>query len=100
MGDCWERLIRSVRHAFNATVGKTTLDDFELMTVFSEIEAMVNNHPLTKASEDPNDMTLLTPNILLQLGPTCTLPVVGSETDKYRRRWRYIQHLADEFWRR
>ena len=101
MGGSWERLIRSVRRAFNATVGKTTLDDFELMTVFSEIEAMVNNRPLTKASEDSNDMTPLTPSILLQLGPTCTPPpVVGSETDKYRRRWRYIQHLADEFWRR
>ena len=67
MGDCWERLIRSVRHAFNATVGKTTLDDFELMIVFSEVEAMVNNRPLTKASEDPNDMTLLTPSICYSL---------------------------------
>ena len=101
MGGVWERLIRSVRRSFNAVVRGTTLDDYELQTVMCEIEAVVNNRPITKVSDDKNDEEPLTPSHLLSLGSTGTLPpVIGENGDQYRRRWKFIQHLVDRFWRR
>ena len=42
IGGVWERLIRSVRRAFNAITRNVTLDDYELQTLMCEIEAVVN----------------------------------------------------------
>lgn len=101
MGGIWERLIRSVRRAFNAVVRNTRLDDYELQTIMCEIEAVINNRPITKVSDDQKDAEPLTPSHLLCAGSTGTLPpVVGVQDNQYRRRWRYIQYLVDLFWRR
>ena len=101
MGGVWERLIRSVRRAFNATTRNVTLDDYELQTVMCEIEAVVNSRPITHVSDDKNDDEPLTPSHLLSLGRTASPPpAVGSAGDQYRRRWRFIQHLIDRFWKR
>ena len=100
-GGVWERLIRSVRRAYNATMYHGFLSDYELQTVTCEIEAVVNSRPVTHVSDDKDDDEPLTPSHLLALGRTAAPPpVVGSEGDQYRRRWRYIQHLVDRFWKR
>ena len=101
MGGVWERLIRSVRRVFNAVVRNTVLSDEELSTILCEVEAVVNNRPITKVSDDTHDDGPLTPSHLLALGCTGTPPPsVSSGDDQYRRRWRYIQYLVDRFWRR
>ena len=101
MGGAWERLIRSVRRVFNAVVRNTVLDDDELSTVFCEVEAIVNNRPITKVSDDMHDAEPLTPSHLLALGSTGTLPPsANTGDDQYRRRWKYIQYLVDRFWKR
>ena len=62
---------------------------------------MANNRPVTKVSDDKNDEEPLTPSHMLSLGCTGTLPpVIGASGDQYRRRWKFIQHLVDKFWRR
>ena len=38
-----------------------------LSMLLCEVEAQVNNRPLTKVSEDPNDVAVLTPSHLLLL---------------------------------
>ena len=100
MGGVWERQIRSVRRVFNSVIRNRVLDDFELHTVFCEIEAVINNRPLTKVSDDPDDLDALTPNHLLApLRSTATIPpVASSKHDEHGRRWKFIQHLADLFW--
>ena len=67
-----------------------------------EVESIMNGHPLTKVSDDPNDLEALTPNHLLLLRPGPSLPPgVFDETDMYaRRRWRQAQYLSNVFWRR
>ena len=55
MGGVWERLIRSVRRVFNAVVRNTVLSDEELSTILCEVEAVVNNRPITKVSDDTHD---------------------------------------------
>ena len=67
-----------------------------------EVESIMNGRPLTKVSDDPNDLEALTPNHLLILRPGPSIPPgVFDESDMYtRRRWRQAQYLSDVFWRR
>ncbi|XP_078329601.1 uncharacterized protein LOC144624109 [Crassostrea virginica] len=103
-GGVWERLIRSVRKVLFSVLHEQTihLDNEGLGTLFCEVEAILNGRPLTPASDDPSDLSVLTPNhlLLLRHGETCP-PGTFLQTDNYvRRRWRQIQYLADVFWSR
>ena len=49
-GRVWERIIRTVKNVMFSMIKNTVLTDFQLMTIFTEIEAIVNNQPLTYAA--------------------------------------------------
>jgi hypothetical protein len=101
-GGVWERLIRTVRKVFSAVVpGNARLSDETLRTVFCEVESIVNSRPITHVSDDPNDPAALSPNQLIMLNRLPSVPP-GSygEADVFRRRWRCVQHISNEFWRR
>jgi hypothetical protein len=99
-GGVWERMIRSVRRIM-ASMLKDRLSDETLHTILCEVEFIINNRPLTKLSDDPLDLNPLTPNHLLMMGGSCTIPPgeFGLK-DSYRHRWRYVQHITDIFWKR
>ncbi|KAL7825761.1 hypothetical protein SRHO_G00334990 [Serrasalmus rhombeus] len=101
-GGAWERLIRSVRTILNATLKLQMLDDEGFHTVLCEAEAIINSHPITKASSDPNDLEALTPNHLLLLHAKPSLPPgLFVKEDLYiHRRWKQVQYMADIFWKR
>ena len=67
-----------------------------------EAEAIINSRPLTVDSlNDPLSLNPLTPNHLLTMKTKVVLPPPGvfQSADKYcRKRWRRVQHLANEFW--
>ena len=67
-----------------------------------EAEAIVNSRPLTTdALQDPDAPVPLTPNHLLTMKSKLILPPPGNfqDADKYsRKRWRRVQHLANELW--
>ena len=99
----WERQIRTVRSALSALLHHhgAQLDDELLQTLVVEAEAILNCRPLTT----DNDFSLepLTPNHLLTSKTNVVLPPPGvfQRADLYsRKRWRRIQHLANEFWDR
>ena len=65
MGGIWERMIRTVCKVFNAIRLKNqSPNDKELSTMMCEVEAILNSGPLTKVSDDPNDLQALSPNHL------------------------------------
>ena len=100
-GGVWERLIRSVRKHFRLVVGETKLDDFELVTFAAEVERILNDRPLTDVSTDPDDLTALTPSMLLHGIIQPSLPAdVCTKKDLYRKSWQKGQALADQFWSR
>ena len=102
MGGVWERMIGVIKKVMVAILPKTVrLTDEVLLTVFCEAESIVNGRPLTKFGEDPSDPTPLTPNhlLLLRNGPVVP-PGVFQSADRFRRRWKHVQHLADQFWRK
>jgi hypothetical protein len=102
MGGSWERLIRTVRKVFAGLSDiNARLDDDMLETLFCETESIINGRPITKCSNDVNDLSALTPNHLLLLRELPLLaPGKFDDVDLYKRRWRCVQHLAQEFWRR
>jgi len=64
-------------------------------------EAIMNSRPLAPISDDPHDLRALSPSNLLLVRPAVPLPPgVFTEKDLLRRKWRQVQHLADNFWKR
>ena len=102
MGGAWERMIRSARVALTSLLDQhaSSLDDELLHTLMVEAEAIVNSRPLTCLEPDSEP---LTPFQLLTLKSKVALPPPGNfvKEDLYcRKRWRRVQHLANEFWSR
>ena len=105
-GGIYEREIRTVRKVLQALMNeqhlRVDLSDDSLQTLMCEVEAILNNRPLTPLSNDPNDLDPLTPNHLLKLGsPFPFAPCITENCDLYgKRRWKQVQYLTDIFWTR
>ena len=101
-GGIWERQIRTVRKILTNLLKLQSLDDECLQTVMCEVEAVINSRPLTKSSDDIDDLEPLTPNHLLLLkGKPALPPGVFQKEDLYsKRRWRQVQYISDIFWKR
>ena len=67
-----------------------------------EVEAVINSRPLTKSSDDVDDLEPLTPNHLLLLkGKPALPPGVFQKQDLYsKQRGRQVQYISDSFWKR
>ena len=77
------------------------LTDEVLETFFFEVEAMINSRPLTKMSEDVSDESTLSPAQLLLLNEELRdFPGKFTKDDKYKQRWKFVQYLANQFWKR
>ena len=100
MGGVWERLVGLIKRVLVTVLKESRrLNDEVLETVFCEIESIANGRPLTKLSDDPSDVTPLTPNHLLLLKQGAVLPPGRfNPNDIFRRRWRQVQSIADQFW--
>ena len=102
MGGVYERMIRTFRRVFTGILNpRTRLTDEILSTVFCEVESIINGRPVTKTTTDVDDLSVLTPNHLLLLrGVVNVSPGVFELGDVFRKRWRYVQSLANLFWKR
>ena len=102
MGGIWERMIRSVKLTLQVIFSEQSINNFTLMTAFTQVEALINGRPLTANSDDIQDLEALTPNHFLFGRPDATVPVVRSEDLKIslRKRWRQTQQLSEQFWNR
>ena len=105
MGGAWERQIRTVRKVLTHLVREhgNRLDEESFSTLLCEVECIVNSRPLTTLSDDPDDLTPLSPNMILTAKHQVLLSPPGQfeRGDIYmRRRWRRVQYLANLFWTR
>ena len=72
-----------------------------LRTPLAEVESIVNNRPITAVSDDPEDCSAPTPNHFLLQKATQLPPGVFVKEDSFsRKRWRKVQFLADQYWKR
>ena len=81
---------------------RSQMDNESLRTLMCEAEAIVNSRPLTvNQLADPDSPSPLTPNHLLSMKSKVVFAPPGAfqPTEVYcRKRWRRVQHLANEFW--
>lgn len=88
-----------MRRILSSGLQQQRLDDDRLQTVMCEAEAILNDRPIAKLSDDPNDLEPLTPNhILLMKGRPSLSPGLFDPHDLYvKRRWRQVQYISDLF---
>ena len=73
----------------------------ELSTLLSQIEAVLNSRPLVPLSEDPDDLTALTPGHFLIGESQTTVPEPSLDEGNLSRlsRWQLIQQKLQSFWK-
>ena len=98
---CAESLVKSCKLALNQAMGDNLLTPFELHTVLLEIANLVNQRPIGRPTNDPDDGTYLCPNDLL-LGRASSHVPQGPflKTKNPRHRVEFLQQILDSFWKR
>ncbi|UYV64944.1 hypothetical protein LAZ67_3002523 [Cordylochernes scorpioides] len=99
-GGLWEAGIKSVETILSKTMKSRLLNYEELLTLLAQIEACLNSRPLTFVSNDPNDLTALTPGHFLIGNAMRHDAESDHSTLNLRSRWSLIQPQRDYFWNR
>lgn len=73
-GEFWERRVGMTKNCIRKVLGRSLINLDVLNTVISEIEAILNDRPLTYVTTDPLDEDPLTPSHLLYGRKIKTLP--------------------------
>ena len=110
-GAIWERLIGLVKSCLKKVLGNALVTHEELSCILVELEAIVNDRPLSYDPGDLNQLETLTPNHLLYGRKLRTFPkevtsweelssdpTVGK--DEVTKRFQYISHICDHLWNR
>ena len=80
------KLVRSI-------VGEATLDEYDLLTLATEIERILNDRPITAVP--PRTPSMIISGSIGDSNP----PDAFMRSDGYRRSWRKTQYLSDKFWK-
>ena len=100
-GGRWEVMVKLFKNAVGRVLEQTRRKPtlFELQTFFSNAVKIVNDRPLTTPSDQPNDLSPITPSSLLgqHLSPNTPLCAFHKKGD-LRRDFIYNSTLADKFW--
>lgn len=101
-GGKWEAGVKSVKFHLRRVVGEAILIYEELQTLLVQIEATLNSRPLCALSEDPSDLTALTPGHFL-IGTAITSipePSFCGVPEGRLSRWQLLQRMTESFWTR
>lgn len=98
----WEAGIKQTKHHLNRVAGHANLTFEEMYTLLAQIEAILNSRPLSPMSNDPNDLSVLTPGHFL-IGDSLRAipePSLGHILPTRLSRWQHIQQMQQHFWTR
>ena len=73
-GGFWERLVALVKSSLRKAFGRSKPTFEEMRTIVAEVEAILNDRPLTKVSSSVGDLDALTPSHLMYGRRLTTLP--------------------------
>ena len=97
---CAEAMVKTCKKALKKVVGDQTLTPFELYTYLLESANLVNQRPIGRAPNDPDDGSYLCPNDVLLGRATSEVPQGPFKpTRNPRDRVEFVQRLVDSFWK-
>lgn len=101
-GGLWEAGVRQAKYYLHRIVGNASLTFEELSTVFTQIEACMNSRPLSPLSNDPQDLSPLTPGHFLVGESLVALPEADVRDINCNRldRYQYLKQIVQTFWDR
>lgn len=99
-GGLWEAAVKSTKGHLRHILRNTALTYEELSTVLCQIEACLNSRPLAPLTDDPNDLSALTPGHFLTLDSLLAAPTKPTEQLNVHNRWQQLQALVQHFWQR
>ena len=95
-----ESLVKSTKRALKKAIGEQILSPFEFYTCLLEIANLINQRPIGRIPNDPNDGSYLCPNDLLLGRASSTVPQGPfQETRNQRCRVEFIPKIVDAFWK-
>lgn len=100
-GGIWEAAVKTAKNHLKRIIGDASLTFEEMCTVLTQIEAVINSRPLTPLSDDPNDLSYLTPGHFL-VGDTLTAVPQQDVTHlpvNRLSRWQHVNQIFQHFWR-
>ncbi|XP_011859087.1 PREDICTED: uncharacterized protein LOC105556601, partial [Vollenhovia emeryi] len=101
-GGIWEAAVRSLKHHLRRVLGNHKLTFEEMSTLLAQVEACLNSRPLQALSDDPEDLTALTPGHFLVGSALTAIPEPSLRDLPMNRltRWQLLQQMRDHFWKR
>ena len=98
---CSESLVKSTKSALKKAIGDAVLTPFELYTCLLEVANLLNQRPIGRIPEDPDDGSYICPNDILLGRATKTVPQGPfRETLNPRHRFEFCQRIIDSFWKK
>ena len=98
---CSEAMVKTVKKALKKAIGDTVLALFELYTCLLDVAILVNQRPIGRIPNDPEDGTYLCPNDILLGRASSTVPQGRfRRTENPRHRFEFCQNFVGSFWRK
>ncbi|XP_074099251.1 uncharacterized protein LOC141527581 [Cotesia typhae] len=101
MGGKWEAAVKSMKHHLTRRIGESSFTFEEFTTLLHQVEAILNSRPLESLSQDPQDLSALTPGHLLIGRALNAIPepsLLELNTARLSR-WQFIQQRIQCFWK-
>ncbi|XP_075157628.1 uncharacterized protein LOC142230894 [Haematobia irritans] len=97
MGGLWEAAVKSFKTHFKKLAGSHKFTFEQFSTILARIEGVLNSRPISAISEDPTDLTALTPGHFLRGAPLMALPESLSPNLSLVNRWLKLKALHHQF---
>ncbi|XP_043257967.1 uncharacterized protein LOC122400510 [Colletes gigas] len=100
-GGLWEAGVKSVKYHLKRAVGAHTLSQIEFSTVLCQIEACLNSRPMSALTDEPTDLSALTPGHFLIGRPIVAVPEESTLDINPNRldRWQHVRRISEQIWR-
>ena len=98
---CAEALVKGCKGSLKRAIGEQVLTPFELYTCLLEVANLVNQRPIGRIPNDPDDGAYLCRNDILLGRATPEVPQGPfNDSKNLRHRFEFVQRIVESFWRR